>query len=288
MKILLKKFLFPRIQKKLFRERYGEPIIYQIVAFFVLIFGDFKTKIDYDLIPRLSYAFGIKDAFEIAKQENTKKILLIEFGVASGGGLFNIAKIAKKLSKIYKIDYEVIGFDTGKGLPPPLDYRDHPEAYFEGDFPPLKLDNSQLPQKTKLIYGNIKDTINDFCKNFINTESKIGFVSIDVDYYSSTVDCLEIFKMPANNYLSRVSTYCDDITHDIHNQFCGILLAINEFNNQEERRKISKREYLRYKRIFKTPIYLDQMYYVHIFDHQIRSIKTKLDTKKNIIKNYEI
>jgi hypothetical protein len=28
----------------------------------------------------------------------------------------------------------VVGFDSGVGMPPPLDYRDHPDLYQQGTF----------------------------------------------------------------------------------------------------------------------------------------------------------
>ena len=128
-----KKIFLTRIWKRIYIERLGEPIIYNIVSLFYLLFGSFVKKIAYDLVPRAPYAFGVNLAFQNAAQEKIKKIIIIEFGVASGGGLFNLAYIANKLSKIYNIDYEVIGFDTGKGMPPPVDYKDHPEKYRTGD-----------------------------------------------------------------------------------------------------------------------------------------------------------
>ncbi len=41
------------------------------------------------------------------------------------------------------------------------------------------------------------------------------------------------------------------------------------------------------QRYGKSIIYLDQMYFFHIFDHEIRDIKKKSEEKINIINNYE-
>lgn len=49
-------------------------------------------------------------------------------------------------------------------MPSPIDYKDHPEKYFTGDFPPIgnkKLLNS-FPVNAKLILGNISDSIKKF------------------------------------------------------------------------------------------------------------------------------
>ena len=115
----------------------GEPIIYNIVSIFILIFGNFTKKIDYDLIPRQPYAFGLNEAFKGALKVGAKEIIIIEFGVAAGAGLFNLAYIASKLSKIYGVDYQIVGFDTGKGMPDAIDYRDHPENIEKEIFPLL-------------------------------------------------------------------------------------------------------------------------------------------------------
>jgi hypothetical protein len=40
--------------------------------------------------------------------------------------------------------------------------------------------------KAKLVLGNVKETVTNFIEN--EKPAPIGFVSFDVDYYSSTVD----------------------------------------------------------------------------------------------------
>ena len=266
---MLKKLLQPRIWKRIFLERMGEPIIYNLVSIFIFFFGSFEKKIDYDLVPRQPYAFGLKMAFSEALNAGIKKILILEFGVASGAGLFNLAKISEKLAIKYNIEYEVIGFDTGKGMPDPIDYRDHPEKYGKGDFPPLNLDIEKLPDYTRVIYGNIAETLNGF-KKTIDPNSRIGFVSIDVDYYSSTKDCLNIFNGDECQYLPRVVVYLDDVNKIDHNQYCGELLAVNEFNQEDAPRKICPMTQLRNYRIFKNALWLDQMYFMHVLDSQYR------------------
>jgi len=157
--------------------------------------------------------------FAEAAKQKIKKILIIEFGVASGAGLFNLAHIANKLSKIYNIDYEVIGFDTGLGMPAPVDYKEHPEKYRTGDFPSLNLSENKLPKKTKIYYGEIKETVN-LIKNYHERNFKIGFISIDVDYYSSTMSCLKSLTFDQSFYLPSTVLYFDDVYNIDHN---GIL-----------------------------------------------------------------
>ena len=283
---MLKKLFLLRIWKRIYLERLGEPFIYNLISLFYFFFGNFEKKIDYDLVPRQPYAFGLKEAFRRISlgNFNTKKILILEFGVASGAGLFNLQFIANRLSKIYNIDYEVIGFDTGKGMPLASDYRDHPEKYKGGDFPPLNLTEDKLPKKTKIFYGDIKDTVH-FIKNKLGENDAIGFISIDVDYYSSTVSCLEALKFESSSYLPSTIMYFDDINNPDHNEFCGQLLAITEFNKANQYRKISKMTQLRNWRYFKDALWLDQMYFLHVLDHQFRDPKNTEGFKPRILDN---
>jgi hypothetical protein len=276
-----KKLLQPRIWRRIYLERLGEPFFYNLVSLVVLIFGSFSRKIDYDLVPRQPYAFGLKTAFNEAKSVGVKKIVIIEFGVASGAGLFNLASIAKRLSAELEVDYEIVGFDTGKGMPLPLDYRDHPEKYGFGDFPPLGLKTEVLPKKTRLIIGDIASNLPEYEKH-LDGDSRIAFVSIDVDYYSSTKDCLSIFFGKQFLYLPKVTVYLDDVNNIDHNQYCGELLAISEFNCKDLPRKICKMTQLRNWRIFKNALWLDQMYFLHILDSDYR--RPEFQKKREIVK----
>ncbi len=282
-KIWTKIFSF-RILKRIYLERMGEPIIYNIVSIFILIFGNFTKKIDYDLIPRQPYAFGLNEAFKGALKVGANEIIIIEFGVAAGAGLFNLAYIASKLSKIYGVDYQIVGFDTGKGMPDAIDYRDHPEKYRKGDFPSLKLQEAELPKNTRVIYGEINETVSSFL-NSNEMKTKIAFVSIDVDYYSSTKDCLKLFEIDSNFFLPSTILYLDDVNNIDHNAYCGELLAINEFNEENKIRKIVKMTQLRNWRIFKNALWIDQMYFLHIFDSDFRDPKNWMNKEPVVLNN---
>ncbi len=45
--------LFDRrvLNERIYRERLSEPLIYNIISIFVLMFGNIAKKIDYDLVP---------------------------------------------------------------------------------------------------------------------------------------------------------------------------------------------------------------------------------------------
>ena len=179
----------------------------------------------------------------------------------------NMIEIAQKVTKTTGILIDIYGFDTGKGMPEPIDFRDHPEYYNTGDFPMNKdLLEKRIDGKATLIYGPIKDTITDF-KTLLKEESPIGFVSIDVDYYSSTVEVFELFKLQPELFLPLTYAYFDDIFMPHHNEKCGELLAIKEFIENQENRNLQQHTFLVNQRLFKNANWIKQFYYFHILDY---------------------
>ena len=96
--------------------------------------GNFKQRLRYDGVIYPPYAYGMYSAALQAKSLGLKKITAIEFGVASGSGLIAIEKHAMEIKNLLDIDFEIYGFDTGKGLPKPTDYKDQCYFWKESDF----------------------------------------------------------------------------------------------------------------------------------------------------------
>jgi hypothetical protein len=187
--------------------------------------------------------------------------------VASGAGLMNLVKISDEFSRFYKIPCKIIGFDSGEGMPPAVDYRDHPEKYVVGDFKShdKSLLDKALPENANVLYGPIKNEIKKLCTELTEGDV-VAFVSIDVDYYSSTLDCLTLFSLEGTRTLPQLPVYFDDVNNIEHNDYCGELLAINEFNEKFENKKISRMNQLRNWRIFKNALWLDQMFWYLDFE----------------------
>ena len=269
---------------KLFKQRLTEPLHLNLLALFVAIFGSFRKKVTYDLIVRPQHAFGLLHAADRAKSHGLQAITVLEFGVANGAGLMNLISIAKKVTKATGVSIKIYGFDTGEGMPEPIDYRDHPEYYNTGDFP---MNTQLLKEKTKgqaeIIFGNIKDSIPDFLQS-VSKDAPIGFVAIDVDYYSSTKEVLELFKSNAETFLPLTYVYLDDIFMPHHNEKCGELLAVKEFNLEEPMRQLSYHRFFENQRIFKRANWVKQMYYFHVLDHPYRS-ELKRDRKAYVLDN---
>jgi hypothetical protein len=204
------------------------------------------------------------------KYSRLKSINVIEFGVASGAGLINICDVSRGITKITGVNFNIIGFDTVHGMPSPESDRDQPKLYAKVDFlRDVDALRWWLPLNAKIIIGDVSLTIKDFlCKS--TAESPIAFVSIDVDYYSSTRDAFLLFDGESNLYLPRVQIYLDDLEDMAHNSWCGELLAVHEFNSMREMRKIERHKFLRGYRVFKNPRWIDHMFQLHVLDHKVR------------------
>ena len=269
-------FLLHKVPRRLGRvlyERFPEPLHLNILSIFVALFGSYKMKIAFDLAVRQQYAFSLLKTAELAKAQGLKSVTVIEFGVAAGAGLINICNISRKITKLTGVDFAIFGFDSGKGMPPPCDHRDHPEIFSEGSYP--LIDRSALiralPHNAELILGDIQETLPPFLAG-LSPSSPLGFVVIDVDYYSSARECLNVFLGAADNYLPWTLVYLDDVGFESANPWTGELLAVREFNEENEMRKIHLFEGLRHKRLFKHTSWIDQVYLLHILDHAKRSV----------------
>ena len=280
MKYILKKLTKTTVWKDIFIDRLTEPIHLNVLSLFILLFGPYRRKIDFDLIVRRHHAYGIMKCADYAKRSQIKTVSQVEFGVDSGAGILNIADIAEKVTKETGIKFNIYGFDTGEGLPEALDYRDHPDLYQYGDFPMnSEMLSKYLPENVKLIIGNVKDTVEKFINN-ININEPIGFVSFDLDYYHSTKNALRVFK--AENplkYMPITIIYIDDIDEEENNNYCGPLLGVNEFNCENDFRKIEHSRFLENARIFKRAQWIKKIYFLHVLDHPTR-FKIKLREKK--------
>lgn len=265
-----RKLLQSRIWKRIFLERFTEPIHLNLLSLAVGAFGSFRQRVGFDLVVRPHSAYGLLKAADLAKRHGIKEITAIEFGVASGAGIMNMARIAEKVTASTGIKIHLVGFDTGKGMPPAVDYRDHPELYGAGDFP-MNFDKlrAALPQNVELVLGELKETLPAWMARKLENRP-VGYVIIDVDYYSSTVDALNILKGSAANYLPFVVLYVDDILFDEHNSWCGELLAIREFNESNKLRKLEHPAFIGRDRVFKRAPWLQQMFFCHVLDHATR------------------
>lgn len=269
---LLSKLGKRRIWQRLLRERLTEPLHLNVLSLLVAVFGSFRAKVDHDLVIRQHNAYCLLKCADHAKSLGIKTVSVLEFGVAAGAGLMNLVHIARRVTESTGIGFKLYGFDTGAGMPPPLDYRDHPDLYRSGDFPMnvAKL-RAALPPNAQLVIGEVSQTVPQFLQT-LSGDEPIGYVVFDVDYYSSTRDALAILQHsdPAR-YLPITLTYFDDISLDAHNSYCGQLLAIDEFNRASALRKIERPQFLEASRLYKKAPWLKHIFFAHVLDHATRT-----------------
>lgn len=229
--------------------------------------GSFVDRMNIDAIPRTEYAYALYYSARQAQMLGIDRISVIEFGVAGGASLKLLEQYSIEIEKITNVKIDVYGFDTGEGMPEATDFRDLPYIWQKGFFK-MNFDNlkKQL-SKTELIIGDVKNTIGSFIEK--HSPAPIGFVSIDVDYYSSATDCLRLFNNSSDSFLPRVYCYLDDTIGDdweLHNKYVGELLAVEEFNQNNPQKKIAQIHGLKYKRIIDSA-WNQQMFVAHLFDH---------------------
>lgn len=215
---------------------------------------------------RPNYTWPILHAAAIASRTGHERISVLELGVAGGSGLVAMETAAIAAEAELGVRIDVYGFDTGQGLPPPRDARDAPFSAQEGYFPMDKKRLRSRLARAELLLGDVESTI----ASFLNLgAAPVGFISFDLDYYSSTRDALAILRGPPDSLLPRVLCYFDDTHGYPWGDFNGARLAIDEFNAAEAHRKIAQLHGLRYMlpRSEFDQRWPDAMYVAHFFEH---------------------
>ncbi len=234
--------------------------------------GSVETRVRFGIWPRPAYAFGVYSATRLARSLNIPGITVIEFGVAGGRGLIELEKLAVKIGEHAEVKVAVLGFDGGHGMPPPKDYRDLPHVWAQGYY---QMDFERLKTKLKrasLRIGDVGQTVPQLLSE--DRLDPIGFVSFDLDYYSSTKNALGIFEGSHATRLPRVFCYFDDVIWPewaYHNEYTGELCAIREFNEEQPCRKICKIPNLSLLRARAEP-WNEQFYVMHDFDHPLYTV----------------
>jgi hypothetical protein len=259
------------IWKRAAVERLTEPLHLNLASIGVALFGGVRAKAAFDLLVRRQHAYGLLKAADEARARGLARVTVVELGVASGTGLLNLCELGARITKETGVEFRVAGFDTGEGMPPPADYRDHPELYKEGWFPMDRAAlEARLPPNAELHFGPIAETMRPFVDG-LGPQAPLGFATLDVDFYSSSKDALTLFEGRPGAYLSFVTVYVDDLALSTHTRYAGELLAIREFNDEHELRKLDWDWNLANTRVFRRAEWLTHMFKLHVLDHPERS-----------------
>lgn len=262
----------------------SEPIPSRILLLRVLDsvfnFLGYETKLRVRSITRSQYGFGLLHAGRLAARLGIPRISALEFGVAGGNGLLALEDHARRVSQETGVQIDIYGFDSGSGLPAPTDFRDMPYAWEQGFY---AMDVDKLKNRltsAKLILGDVRDTVQHFGDT---NPAPIGFIAFDLDYYSSTTAALGVLELPFEQLLPRVFCYFDDVAGGpsyCYNEFTGELLAINEFNQSHDDRKLAQIAGLRHNFSSLPALWHEQIYVAHLFNHPSYSTPVHLGDQR--------
>jgi hypothetical protein len=231
--------------------------------------GSYEFRMELDAFDRPAYAYSMWHSAQLAHALNLPKLSAIEFGVAGGNGLAEMEKLALQIEERIPVKWEIYGFDLGEGLPEYSDYRDCPFIWRKGLY---KMDVEAVRSRLKrasLILGPVAETTRPFVANF--KPAPLGFISFDLDYYSSTRDAFHILGESDEVFLPRVFCYFDDVSGSDDQLLCedlGELLAIEEFNRENSQQKIRPIHGLQSKRRLLCP-WAEKVYALHRFHHPL-------------------
>lgn len=230
--------------------------------------GSLDLRMKWGILPEYPpYAYGVFFAAQLAASLGVPRISALELGVAGGRGLLALESIAAQVERHFGVGIDVVGFDTGLGMPEGNDYRDMLHVWRGGFY---RMDVNALRRRLSratLVLGDIGET----AVPWLNSQgtAPIGFVAFDLDYYHSTKKAFALFEGAQETHLPRVHCYFDDIAGPefaCMNDFVGELLAIDEFNAEHRNRKICQIRNLRCARQRDEPWY-PQIYAFHDFEH---------------------
>jgi hypothetical protein len=222
------------------------------------------------------YTWGTLLAARTARNLRIDEISVMEFGVAGGNGLLALESAADVAEDLLGVRIQVFGFDSAAGLPEPQDYRDVPYRLRGGDFRMNEPELRSRLQRSELVLGYVDQTIDRFVGE---AHPPAGFVSIDLDYYSSTMDALRLLDAPTKGLVPRVVFYFDDLNGYLYSDINGERAAIGDFNAAHEYRKLSPVRALRYD-LPQSEAHLawhEQLYIAHILDHELYSAPEIVD-----------
>jgi hypothetical protein len=214
---------------------------------------------------RPHYVWSTLRAARTAKDLGHASVSVAELGVAGGNGLLALERAAADASRLVGIDDAVCGFDTGTGMPEPVDERDLPYLIREGYFP---MDQGALRRRldrASLVLGPVAETVRTWRGD---GHPPLGFAAFDLDYYSSTVDALRLLEGD-DHLLPRVVCYFDDVLGYAWSDFNGARAAIADFNRDHQRRKVGAVHGLRYSLAGSefAASWPEKIYLAHLFDH---------------------
>jgi len=190
----------------------------------------FVNLIKYGTLPRPQYALGLILAAVQARSLGYKKISVIEFGCWNLEGLIDMENYIDDIKKIIDIEIKVYGFELGTGHPHYDDPKNRIATEKTGHYKFDAKENLDKLKYTKVIWGDVENTVEKFFNENDIKNNPIGFVAFDLGLYTPTKNALKLFDYDPENFLPKVNIYQDNIYCVLKNE--GESLAFKEFNDR--------------------------------------------------------
>jgi hypothetical protein len=152
-------------------------------------------------------------------------------------------------------------------MPASDDVRDLPYVWRRGYFAMDEAAVRRRLRRSEVVIGDVRETVRAFMGR--SDLPPLGFVSFDLDYYTSTKAAFDVLRGGQETHLPRTYCYFDDLIGgdaELHSRYAGELLAIDEFNDEHPDRKLAPINGLRHKRRIPA-MWNDQLYVLHAFGH---------------------
>ena len=164
--------------------------------------------------------------------DTASRYTMLEFGVAAGGSFQRLLHFRDVWLRRLRLSNQVLalGFDTFEGLPPPRS-GDEVAPWLPGDYRGEQEEVQRGLEKSgfrdfELVKGLFADTLRE--KASLLRDAPPVFISVDCDYYSSTID---IFDALLPDIVPHgCMFYFDDVSIDFYSTKTGELRAIEEVN----------------------------------------------------------
>ena len=235
---------------------YDKPLRIALLAYLSLKFKTFKPH----------YESILYEACLEAKKLGIDRVSVLELGVAGGNGIIALEKYKKKIEKVLDINIDIFGFDTGEGLPRTEDVNEDLPFFWRTDL--YKMDKEAVSKLTnsKIFYGDVKDTVDDFVK--VN-KNKICCIFFDLDLYTSTINFLNQIPKIDKHLLPRVLCYFDDVyvPENYITHFNGVFKAISEFNKKYSEYQLGTS--VDHHKSFKFPLSKTSVYTLHSLNNEL-------------------
>ena len=245
------------------RARNAEPVHLHLLSLAVSIFGDTRTKIDFDLLGHPAHAFGLLHAADDARRSRHTTVTVIQLGVGDGSALANLCELSARITRATGIRFQVLGLECGA-----LD------VARRATVETMRL---RLPVHADLLVGEASEVI---AMALARAErlAPIGWISVGGHDGAGIADALDLCSADAWHYLPTATLYLDERSFGPRRDAATESQRIQTWKREQNtRRTVAPATALRGARLFKRAPWIDRVYTLHVHDHPLREAREAED-----------